>query len=138
MRNSWRNFWRKCLWKNFGKVKKVIMTSLWPILNSHNFFQFDKKKLQIFSQISQRVKLSFYEVQRISDKLTSSDVKKSHIAHFWRILMLKSNWTWKCIKKCINASTRLDLKNEGSIAKFGSLVPEIRHFINSWHHSDVI
>ena len=34
-------------------------------------------------------------------------------------------------KLCINASPSLDVKNEGSITKFGSLVPEIRHFINS-------
>ena len=40
LRTTWetRNFWRKCVWTNFGKVKKVIMTSLWLISNSHNFF----------------------------------------------------------------------------------------------------
>ena len=45
-----------------------------------------------------------------------SDVKKRHIVHFWRILMLNLK---------IDASPGLNVKNVGSITKFGSLVPKM-------------
>ena len=77
------------------------------------------------------MKFSFYEVVPISDNLTSSDVKKhcSFSAYFDAEIILNMKIFEK--KMCINASPSLHVKNERSIAKFGALVPELRHFINS-------